>query len=49
MIKVEKLKGGYEFFSTMDGYFLVNPDGTHKFFVTYEEVERYCNKNGIEF
>lgn len=47
-ITVDKLKGGYEFFSTMDGYCLVKPDGTYKWFVFYSQVEEYCKKNGIE-
>lgn len=47
-ITVEKLKGGYEFFSTMDGYYLTLPNGETEFFVVYSELEEYCKENGIE-
>lgn len=46
-ITVEKLNGGYEFFNTMDGYFLVKPNGTHKWFLSYSSLEKYCKENGI--
>lgn len=47
-VTVEKLKGGYEFFSTMDGYYLTLPNGETKFFVFYSKLEEYCKENGIE-
>lgn len=47
-ITVEKLKGGYEFFSTMDGYYLTLPNGETKFFVFYGKLEEYCKENGID-
>ena len=53
-ITVENLSGSYEFYSTMDGYCLVRPDGTRKYFESYsqveeywKEVEEYCKKKGI--
>lgn len=47
-IVVEKLKGGYELFSTMDAYYLYKPDGTCETFLFYSQLEKYCKENGIE-
>ena len=47
-ITVDKLKGGYEFFSTMDAYYLTEPDGNTKVFLFYSQLEKYCKENGIE-
>ena len=47
-ISVEKLKGGYEFFSTMDGYCLCFPNGNHKWFATYSSLEKYAKKHNID-
>lgn len=48
MITVEKLRGGYEVFSTMDGWCLNFPDGKYKWFVSYTQLEKYAKENGIE-
>ena len=48
-ITVEKLKGGYEFFSIMgEGYYLTLPNGKTESFLYYSELEDYCKENGIE-
>lgn len=47
-ITIEKLDRDYEYFSTMDGYCLCEPNGTHKWFVTYSRLKEYCEKNGIK-
>lgn len=46
-ITVEKLKGGYEIFCTMDGWCLNFPDGKYKWFISYERLKKYANEKGI--
>lgn len=47
-IVVEQLKGGYGFFSTMDAYYLTEPNGNTKVFLFYSQLEKYCEENGID-